>query len=209
MSEVTSSPSQEQNNIDGNSKKFSDLKRVYELAITTRNFEITNLIHRNNFYMLFQGVLLAAVFSNQASKPYVEFIICLCGVIVSWFQIQVSAGAKYWQEYWEKKVDDIEEKLKVAVGSSDFIPLFGLVTQDDEFKLNLARDIANKNYNCLTKWFILKKPSVSVLPVNTAIILSLTWVVLLIQTLDFTSFKQFVDIKLNLIDGLYFVPQKP
>ena len=42
-------------------ENISELKAVYKLAIETRNFEIQQLINRNNFFMLFQGVLLAAV----------------------------------------------------------------------------------------------------------------------------------------------------
>ena len=59
-------------------KKYSKLKslqRVYEISIETRNFEISQLTNRNNYYMLFQGVLLAAALSNQASKPIVEFMV--------------------------------------------------------------------------------------------------------------------------------------
>ena len=82
-----------------NEMKISELKAVYKLAIETRNFEITQLINRNNFFMLFQGVLLAAVFSNQAPKPIVEFIICFSGIFISGHQMKVAAGAKYWQEY--------------------------------------------------------------------------------------------------------------
>lgn len=76
-------------------ERIKELKHVYEIAIKTRDFEIQNLIHRNNFYMLFQGVLLASVFSSSANKPIVELIICCSGMIISWYQIKVSAGAKY------------------------------------------------------------------------------------------------------------------
>ena len=91
-------------NSNQSSENFEkEIKAIYKLSIETRNFEINNLIQRNNFYMLFQGVLLASVFSSQASKPNVESLICLSGVFISWFQIKSSAGAKYWQEYWELK----------------------------------------------------------------------------------------------------------
>ena len=44
------------------SKELSEqerrLKRIYEVAIETRNFEIAQLVHRNNFFMIFQGVLI-------------------------------------------------------------------------------------------------------------------------------------------------------
>ena len=72
--------------------KLKALQRVYEISVNTRNFEITQLTNRNNYYMLFQGVLLAAVFSNQASKPYVVFIICLMGFFISWHQMKVAVS---------------------------------------------------------------------------------------------------------------------
>ena len=34
-----------------NETKISELKAVYKLAIETRNFEITQLINRNNFFI--------------------------------------------------------------------------------------------------------------------------------------------------------------
>lgn len=86
---------------DKKETRLKDLESVYKLSIDTRNFEINQLINRNNFIMLFQGVLLAAVFQNQASKPVVEAIICICGIFVSAFQVMLSSGAKYWQEFWE------------------------------------------------------------------------------------------------------------
>ena len=98
-----------------NAEKLPELKAVYKLAIETRNFEIHQLINRNNFFMLFQGVLLAAVFNNQASKPFVEFVICFAGIFISWHQIGVAAGAKYWQEWWELKTSEIEERLALRI----------------------------------------------------------------------------------------------
>lgn len=105
-------------------ERLRELESVYSLSIETRNFEINQLINRNNFIMLFQGVLLAAVFQNQASKPVVEAIICLCGVFVSAFQVALSSGAKYWQEHWELKTEKIEELLKTEHADDKFIALF-------------------------------------------------------------------------------------
>ena len=91
--------------------KLKALQRVYEISVNTRNFEITQLTNRNNYYMLFQGVLLAAVFSNQASKPLVEFLICLAGIGVSYNHVKVASGAKFWQEYWEFQASFIPLKI--------------------------------------------------------------------------------------------------
>lgn len=92
--------------------KLESIKAVYEICIETRNFEINQLIQRNNFFMLFQGVLLAAALQNQASKPIVEVVICLAGVFVSMYQLQMACGAKFWQEWWESRVEHYEKKLR-------------------------------------------------------------------------------------------------
>ena len=133
-----------------NEMKISELKAVYKLAIETRNFEITQLINRNNFFMLFQGVLLAAVFSNQAPKPIVEFIICFSGIFISGHQMKVAAGAKYWQEWWELKTSEIEDELKKAIGNDSFIPLFSLnKDQMKAFRKKVITKIESPQSKCL------------------------------------------------------------
>ena len=112
------------------SSKLKALQRVYEISVNTRNFEITQLTNRNNYYMLFQGVLLAAVFSNQASKPLVEFLICLAGIGVSYNHVKVASGAKFWQEYWEFQASEAEKALKnfilIHYPNYSFTDLFNL-----------------------------------------------------------------------------------
>lgn len=190
--------------ISSNETKISELKAVYKLAVETRNFEISQLINRNNFFMLFQGVLLAAVFSNQAPKPIVEFIICFSGIIISGHQIKVAAGAKYWQEWWELKTSEIENKLKDTIGKDNFIPLFSLNAETDEekeemkkFKEKVIKKINKPESKFLEidyNKIITTKYSVSRVPIYTGFVLMLTWVALFFSTLgwfhsfDFTSF---------------------
>lgn len=185
--------------------KISELKAVYKLAIETRNFEITQLINRNNFFMLFQGVLLAAVFSNQAPKPIVEFIICFSGIFISGHQIKVAAGAKYWQEWWELKTSEIEDELKKAIGNDNFIPLFSLNRDEmDSFREKVVTRIESPeskflgvDYNNIIK----SKYSVSRVPIYTGFVLMLTWVALLFSTLgwfhsfDFSTFIHGIQFK--------------
>lgn len=190
--------------ISSNEAKISELKAVYKLAVETRNFEISQLINRNNFFMLFQGVLLAAVFSNQAPKPIVEFIICFSGIIISGHQIKVAAGAKYWQEWWELKTSEIENKLKDTIGKDNFIPLFSLSAETDEekeemkkFKEKVIKKINKPESKFLEidyNKIITTKYSVSRVPIYTGFVLMLTWAALLFSTLgwfhsfDFSAF---------------------
>ncbi|MCR9703054.1 hypothetical protein NB574_09660 [Vibrio vulnificus] len=100
-------------------KNVHSLKSLYGISVETRNFEINQLIQRNNFFMLFQGVLLAAVMQTEASKPYVEVIICFTGIMISFYQLQMASGAKYWQEWWESRVDHFENLLCENIKTSE------------------------------------------------------------------------------------------
>lgn len=179
--------------------EIDELKSVYKLSIETRNFEISNLIHRNNFFMLFQGVLLAAVFSNQASKPFVESTICFMWIFISWHQIKVAAGAKYWQEWWEVRTSDIEltlkRKMEKLTGSNEsFISLFDF--SETKSKSDTEKKVITKTYKkplytskapelfeSISKTLISGRYSVSRVPISSGIILLITWLVLFLGTL--------------------------
>ena len=197
-------------NSNQSSENFEkEIKAIYKLSIETGNFEINNLIQRNNFYMLFQGVLLASVFSSQASKPNVESLICLSGVFISWFQIKSSAGAKYWQEYWELKTSEIEKRLKELHPNKEGFQTLFQFKDNDDFKKNLNEHLESKNYGKFSKLLVdklIKNPSsVSMAPLYTAIILFLTWIFLFLQTINFYWLENIIPI--NLIEGLYFKGQ--
>jgi len=44
-----------------------------------REFEITQLAQRNNFFMIFQGVMLAGVIQSSHAIPVVSFLVCVAG----------------------------------------------------------------------------------------------------------------------------------
>ena len=52
------------------------LKSLFKIALATRDFEITQLVQRNNFFMIFQGVLFAGVMQSAHTKPLVSFLVC-------------------------------------------------------------------------------------------------------------------------------------
>lgn len=164
---------------------YDSLKSVYQISIDTRNFEINQLIQRNNFFMLFQGVLLAAALQNQASKPFVEFIVCFSGVLVSLYQLQMASGAKYWQEWWESRVEYYEEKLREHKknGSDEFFELFS-TKHDEVFKAVSGRVNGSKKY-FLTNFLLLNSFSVGRAPIKVSLVLFFTWIVLLIHTMSF------------------------
>ena len=93
-------------------EKEERLKKLYYIAVKTRNFEITQLVQRNNFFMIFQGVLIASIIYSNNTVPLIHFAICFIGIFISFFQMQIAAGAKFWQEYWESEVNKAELRLK-------------------------------------------------------------------------------------------------
>ncbi|WP_143042671.1 hypothetical protein [Variovorax sp. YR634] len=87
----------------------SGIKRVYELALKQREFEIAQLTQRNNFFMIFQGVLIGGLVQSQGTAaPLINFLLCITGMAISIFQIGMAGGAKYWQTRWEVAVKNIE-----------------------------------------------------------------------------------------------------
>lgn len=171
--------------------KLNRLQAVYKIAMQNREFEISQLIQRNNFFMLFQGVFLAAVFQNQASKPYIEFWLSLLGIFMSFYQAQVAAGAKYWQEYWEVRLGEIEKRLEAAMrerkgGDFFFEPLFSEKAKLLDIERKVKKKTKTKYPGCLSRfptWFMLKKPSVSRVPIVVGITLLIFWLGLFIQTI--------------------------
>lgn len=184
------------------------LKKLYYIAVKTRNFEITQLVQRNNFFMIFQGVLIACIIYSNNTVPFIHTAICFVGIFISFFQMQIAAGAKFWQDYWESEVDICEKKLKKFyenIKKTHFHQLFNKDTVEIQhtlyskyFKRLTTRLFIKEKYD--TEYFlsrstlttynpfanindrILTKPSVSKIPIKTARLLLITWIFLFISS---------------------------
>lgn len=85
------------------------LAAAFQLALHQREFEISQLTQRNNFFMIFQGVLIAGlVQSNGSAAAAISFALCFIGLVVSIFQVGMAAGSKYWQVRWERAAKTTE-----------------------------------------------------------------------------------------------------
>lgn len=166
-------------------EEIESIKAVYKICIDTRNFEIDQLIQRNNFFMLFQGVLLGAALQNQASKPFVELVISIAGILVSIYQLQMACGAKFWQEWWESRVDHYEKKLREiqTKQSGHFFDLF--VSPFEEVHEEIRKRFAMKRGSGLTNFLILRAFGVGRAPIKVSLALLFAWIILTLHTLDF------------------------
>lgn len=231
--------------------EIKELKAVYERSIATRDFEIQQLQNRNNYFIIFQGVMLSGVLMASASKPIIEFFICLFCFFFSIYQTNIAAGAKYWQEYWELKTSKSEkvlrekfdeymkiykeilirkiqneieyltilgmykektEKLKKEIikirdGKYIFYHLFEFLEKEDsryqdlqDFKDDLkARIVENEKkydpmfkdsvnvFDLISNVLILKKYSVSRIPIIVGIFFTILWGSLFLSTIKFAG----------------------
>lgn len=184
MSEIES-PS-----IDKESKTLSgdawhDSARVYELCVQIRNFEIGQLSARNNFFMIFQGVLFAGLLQSYGYYPLVTFLACFCGLLISIFQTRMAAGAKFWQEYWEGECQRAEVALKEAYmqdSTRSFEQYFS--KNMVEIRSLVSERLLNGATPSLISNLILNKYSVSRIPIYIGLVFCFVWGLLLIGTLD-------------------------
>ena len=173
------------NEFSAENQDLEALKSLFKTALETRNFEISMLVQRNNFFMIFQGVLFAGMIQSAHEKAVVSFMVCIVGLFVSFYQMQMASGAKFWQEYWEAALHDLEKNLikylmKSSVNRSLLIQLFH--KDENRYKQMVASNLDSGRY-FITNKLILKKYSVSRVPIYVAIALTITWLLLVICTL--------------------------
>lgn len=167
-------------------EELDSAKRIYERCIEIRNFEISQLSSRNNFLMIFQGVLFAGLIQSQGNIPIVSFMACLTGMIISCYQTRIAAGAKYWQEHWESELVSAEKRLiKALSDKSQRDPVLLFSKEGEEIQKVVQKRLKTSKIDFLTKKLILSKYSVSRAPIHIGISLTIAWAVLLACTVNF------------------------
>ncbi|MDK7224247.1 hypothetical protein QP468_13575, partial [Proteus mirabilis] len=86
-----------------------------EKALDIRKFEIELYWKRATYFWTFIGVTFAGFFAVQTSsslnKQDISVVLSCLGIIFSWAWFCVNRGSKFWQENWEKHVDNLEDKI--------------------------------------------------------------------------------------------------
>lgn len=156
------------------------LKHLFKIALESRNFEITQLVQRNNFFMVFQGMIFMGLIQSAHSVPIVSFMICVVGFVTSIFQAQMAAGAKFWQEYWEATLTILEKELLVKINTSteDRRNLYALFHNEQDRYTSLVRNkIGSKT---IVDKMIMSRHSVSRIPIYVAMSLGFVWFLLIL-----------------------------
>lgn len=166
-------------------RRLEAADKLYELCLEIRNFEIQNLIARNNFFMVFQGVLIAGFIQGSGTAPPVAQLLGSgIGLLVSVFQFMTASGAKFWQESWETQLETAETALEKLVGE-----------EERGFQKLFSGEPKNRTRSRLS---IVRRFSVSKAPIYAAVVFCFFWLVMLICTFDFQWTKEL----LNHVKGL-------
>ena len=165
--------------------ELADLERSFHLALESRNFEINQLSQRNNFFMIFQGVLLAGLTQSNNEYPLLTFIVCATGLLISICQVKMAAGAKFWQERWEMSLEGIEKKLAKKKITSGTSTIASTVFSSDIEKLkgSVKKRLKDSGTGMIISYLIQKKYSVSKLPIWVGIFFTVIWGLLLLSTI--------------------------
>jgi hypothetical protein len=184
---------------------LSAWKSIYQLSIELRNFEISQLVQRNNFFMIFQGVLLAGICQSPGQVPVVSLVICVVGALVALLQAGMAAGAKYWQEHWELNTTASEnamvellkrhrvmryimsrQKMSIDKGIENrllnrqaFVTLFGEDSNRNKIREGLKK---SRPKAFLLNELIMMRFSTSRIPIYVGLVLAAGWLTLLICT---------------------------
>lgn len=115
--------------------------------------------------MLFQGVVIAGLFQYSSSSPtdhkniVFPMLISACGFVMGLFQVQMAAGAKFWQERWEEETAEVEKIIQSEKESrltgNIFRPLFN-TPSTYAYSLVLNRNKPNRKFTESFLWFHLK-----------------------------------------------------
>ena len=158
---------------------------MYARAIVARDLEVQQLVQRNNFFMIFQGVLLAGLVQaagNGKIIPIVSFLICSAGFAASIFQVGMAAGAKFWQERWEDAVNKAEAEL---VKIYENMPVRQLVVEafsaGDEYVNSIVRDRMKGKF---VGRLIAARFSVSRIPIYAGAFFAVLWLLLMAVQLN-------------------------
>lgn len=148
----------------------------FNIALRMRDFEINQLTQRNNFFMIFQGVLFAGLVQSSHTTPIVSFMVCVVGLVIALFQVGMASGAKFWQEYWEQMLSEYENTARAGKPElfHSNISLYEKIVKD---RMN------HRGFSGVTSKFVLCRFSVSRIPIYVGMALSVIWGLLILCTL--------------------------
>ncbi len=156
---------------------MSCLKR-FDVALNTRNFEIDLFWRRSNYFLVLNTAIAVGFVSlvSEDERLY-ALAFCLIGIVVCFVWFKVNLGSKYWQSYWEQRVDEAANNMKVC---------FFTTKTKEWVEKNLNENKEGKKRDCWEDIYddlVLKKPSVSKCMTFLSLFFLVVWVVVLVGSI--------------------------
>jgi len=152
-------------------------KELYQIALDTRNFEISLFWQRSNYFLAL-NTAIAVGFFVKASAVY-QFGLGFFGLLTSILWVAINCGSKFWQSRWETRLKIAEDNLSKDINyfSTDWETLLADAQKSIDFS----------NHNFLRKYFdrfVLAKPSVSFVMTLLSVLFVLFWIILIIISIQ-------------------------
>jgi hypothetical protein len=84
---------------------------AWETAVKRLDFEIDLLWKRGLYFWTFIAATFVAYFSLSDGSDFEKKLIAIFGFLISLAWCLANMGSKYWQDVWEKKVEDLESDI--------------------------------------------------------------------------------------------------
>ncbi|MGC2694963.1 MAG: hypothetical protein WA738_04150, partial [Candidatus Angelobacter sp.] len=85
--------------------------RRFEVALQTRQLEISLFWQRSLFFWGFISAAFVAIAALKNDQPTLSLLISGFGFVCSFSWALVNRGSKYWQEQWETKIEVAEKSV--------------------------------------------------------------------------------------------------
>jgi len=147
--------------------------KLYEIALDTRNFEISLFWQRSNYFLAL-NTATAVGFFLKATETY-QIWLGIFGLLVSILWVAINCGSKFWQSRWEMRLKIAEDNLdeKIDYFSADW----------ETIQKDVKDSIDFSNHGCIRNIFdklVLAKPSVSFVMTLLSVLFVLFWATLII-----------------------------
>ena len=150
-------------------------KDLYNIALETRNFEISLFWQRSNYFLAL-NTAIAVGFFFKANKEY-QLWLGIFGCLVSLLWISINFGSKFWQSRWENRLKIAEENFDCEINY--FSADWSAIKNDVEESLRFS------NHGSIRRFvdkLILLKPSVSFIMTLLSILFGCLWILLTIKS---------------------------
>ena len=129
-------------------------EKLYEIALQTRNFEITLYWQRSNYFLVLNTAIAAGFFSLKGDRSRLLF--ALFGLFASALWLLVCAGSKFWQSRWEERLRVVEREIYPE--SRFFSANWEVIRADVEASLDFSK---HSSIRVFFDQLVLWKPSVT------------------------------------------------